>query len=170
MSARAHALQCAQLAEWDDAPPALVAAALLHDIGHFIPPAAGTDAVDDVHELRALGFLAGHFDAPVTEPIRLHVQAKRWLVVADPHYAATLSAGSRHSLTLQGGPMGPDEMRLFQALPWSTAAITLRRWDDRAKQAGRRTPPLDYYLEIVATVMKQPVAAERLAIGALDVA
>lgn len=170
MTARAHALQCAQLAEWDDASPSMVAAALLHDIGHFIPPAAGTDAVDDVHELRALGFLAGHFDAAVTEPIRLHVQAKRWLVVADPAYAAQLSPGSRHSLALQGGPMGRDEMRLFQALPWSTSAITLRRWDDRAKQAGRRTPPLDYYLQIVAAVLKPAQSHERLAIGALDVA
>jgi predicted HD phosphohydrolase len=118
VTALAHALQCAQLAEWAEAPHALVVAALLHDVGHFIAPAHGADAIDDVHELRALGLLATAFGPEVIEPVRLHVQAKRLLVTVDPSYAGTLSPASKHTLSLQGGAMSPDEVRLFQALPY----------------------------------------------------
>ncbi len=140
VTARAHALQCAQLAEWADAPEPLVVAALLHDIGHFIAPNAAIDAIDDVHELRALGFLASSFGAEVIEPIRLHVQAKRYLVAVDPPYVLTLSSASAHTLRLQGGPMSPDEVTLFATLPQAAHAVSLRRWDDLAKLPGRQTP------------------------------
>jgi predicted HD phosphohydrolase len=86
--------------------------------------------MDDVHELRALGFLASSFGADVLEPIRLHVQAKRYLVTVDPPYVQTLSAASAYTLQLQGGPMSPDEVRLFLALPHAEEALSLRRWDD----------------------------------------
>jgi phosphonate degradation associated HDIG domain protein len=170
VSARAHALQCAQLAEWADAPEPLVVAALLHDIGHFIAPAAAVDAIDDVHELRALGFLASSFGADVIEPIRLHVQAKRCLVAVDPDYANTLSAASAHTLKLQGGAMSPDEVRLFAALPHAEQALSLRRWDDLAKRPGRMTPSLDYYLLFVDAVRTRPPEAPRTVIGAHDMA
>jgi phosphonate degradation associated HDIG domain protein len=170
VSARAHALQCAQLAEWADAPEPLVVAALLHDIGHFIAPDAAVDAMDDVHELRALGFLAPCFGAEVVEPIRLHVQAKRYLVAVDPPYLQTLSAASAHTLRLQGGAMSPDELRLFSALPQAAQALSLRRWDDLAKHPARMTPSLDYYLMLVESVRKRPLEAPRVAIGAQDIA
>jgi phosphonate degradation associated HDIG domain protein len=168
VSARAHALQCAQLAEWADAPPPLVVAALLHDIGHFIAPDATIDAIDDVHELRALGFLASSFGAEVVEPIRLHVQAKRYLVAVDPPYAQTLSPASMHTLQLQGGPMSPDEVNLFAALPHAAQAVSLRRWDDLAKTPGRITASLDYYLLLVEAVRTRPFEAPRTVIGAAD--
>jgi predicted HD phosphohydrolase len=152
VTALEHALQCAQLAEWAEAPTALVVASLLHDIGHFIAPARGGDAVDDVHELRALGLLAADFGAEVIEPIRLHVQAKRYLVRVDRRYKSTLSEASLHTLRLQGGAMSTDEMQWFEALPHSAQAVTLRRWDDLAKQPGRPTPPLSHYLELADTV------------------
>jgi phosphonate degradation associated HDIG domain protein len=170
VTARAHALQCAQLAEWADAPEPLVVAALLHDIGHFIAPNAAQDAMDDVHELRALGFLASAFDAEVIEPIRLHVQAKRYLVAVDPPYELTLSSASAHTLQLQGGPMSPDEVRLFATLPQAAQAVSLRRWDDLAKQPGRTTPSLDYYLGLVEAVRMRPFEAPRTVIGAHDIA
>jgi phosphonate degradation associated HDIG domain protein len=170
VTSRAHALQCAQLAEWADASEPLVAAALLHDVGHFVAPNAGVDAIDDVHELRALGFLASSFGAEVVEPIRLHVQAKRYLVAIDPPYAQTLSAASLHTLRLQGGPMSPDEVRLFAALPHAAQAVTLRRWDDLAKQPGRMTASLDYYLALVESVRTRPLEAPRTVIGALNMA
>lgn len=171
LSARAHALQCAQLAEWDDAPPAMVAAALLHDIGHLIEPRVSRDSADDEHELRALGLLTADFDAAVLEPIRLHVQAKRWLVSVDAGYVARLSQASRLSLVMQGGLMSAQERELFEAQAYSPMAISLRRWDDRACQAGRRTPPLGYYLDVVALARKRALPAPRLVrIGALDVA
>jgi phosphonate degradation associated HDIG domain protein len=169
VSARAHALQCAQLAEWADAPEPLVVAALLHDIGHFIAPSAALDAMDDVHELRALGFLASSFGADVVEPVRLHVQAKRYLVAVEPSYLQTLSAASAHTLRLQGGAMSPDEVHLFTALPHAAQALSLRRWDDLAKHPARMTPSLNYYLMLVDSVRERPIEAPRTAIGANDV-
>ena len=163
-------MQCAQLAEWADAPEPLVVAALLHDIGHFIAPDAAIDAIDDVHELRALGFLASGFGADVVEPIRLHVQAKRYLVAVDPPYLKTLSAASAHTLSLQGGAMSPDEVRLFTTLPQASQALALRRWDDLAKHPARMTPSLDYYLMLVESVRKRPCEALRTVIGAPDIA
>ena len=170
VTARAHALQCAQLAEWADAPEPLVVAALLHDIGHFIAPNAALDAIDDVHELRALGFLASSFGAEVIEPIRLHVQAKRYLVAVDPPYVLTLSSASAHTLALQGGPMSPDEVNLFATLPQAAHAVSLRRWDDLAKLPGRQTASLDYYLTLVESVRMRPFEAPRTVIGAHDIA
>lgn len=169
VTALEHALQCAQLAEWAEAPAPLVVAALLHDVGHFIVPAKGSDAIDDVHELRALGLLVPAFDADVIEPIRLHVQAKRYLVSVDAKYAATLSPASVHTLGLQGGAMSPDELRLFETLPCSSQAVALRRWDDRAKQPGQRTPTLGYYLSLAETVRRRSERDTRIAIGASDV-
>jgi predicted HD phosphohydrolase len=164
VTALAHALQCAQLAEWAEAPDSLVTAALLHDIGHFIAPAPGSDAIDDVHELRALGLLAMAFDADVIEPVRLHVQAKRYLVSVDARYAPSLSPASAHTLSRQGGGMSPDELRLFETLPYSAQAVALRRWDDLAKAPGRRTPTLGYYLSLAETVRRgQPRDMRKLA-------
>jgi predicted HD phosphohydrolase len=169
VTALAHALQCAQLAEWAHAPDTLVVAALLHDVGHFIAPASGSDAIDDVHELRALGFLATGFGPEVIEPVRLHVQAKRYLVAIDAMYASGLSAASLHTLSLQGGAMSPDELPLFETLPFSSQAVALRRWDDQAKLPGRRTPPLGYYLALADDVRRIARREPRTAIGATDV-
>lgn len=164
-----HALQCAQLAEWAQADDSLVVAALLHDIGHFVEAPAASDLFDDVHEMRALPFLAAAFGAPVTEPVRLHVQAKRYLVATDRKYAGTLSAASAHSLSLQGGPMCDDECRLFEDLPYALEAVALRRWDDLAKTPGKKTPPLDYYLPLLRELsMRGEPTQGRTAVGALD--
>jgi phosphonate degradation associated HDIG domain protein len=170
VSALEHALQCAQLAEWANADAPLVAAALLHDIGHFIVADPEADDIDDVHELRAVPFLAEGFGANVFEPVRLHVQAKRYLVAVDPAYAAALSPASVHSLQLQGGPMSADELRLFEELPFALQAISLRRWDDLAKEAGKQTPPLAYYLALLEDVQQQPFIDSKLGIGPLSVA
>jgi len=149
VTALAHALQCAQLAEWAQADAPLVAAALLHDIGHFIDAAPEVDGEDDAHELRAIPFLAAGFGADVLEPIRLHVQAKRYLVATDVRYGASLTPASQHSLALQGGPMDADERRWFEELPFAQQALQLRRWDDAAKVPGQRVPPLGYYLALL---------------------
>lgn len=149
VSALEHALQCAQLAEWARADDTLVAAALLHDIGHFVTPVDG-DTDDDRHEVLALPYLAARFGDAVLEPIRLHVAAKRYLVATDADYLGTLSPASVHSLALQGGPMGRDEADAFEALPHALAAVQLRRWDDLAKTPGLATPPLGYYLALLA--------------------
>lgn len=149
VTALQHALQCAQLAEWAHADDALVAAALLHDLGHFLTPVEG-DTEDDRHEAIALPYLAGCFGAAVLEPIRLHVAAKRYLVAIDDAYFGGLSQASVHSLALQGGPMTPVEVAEFEATPFAMDAVRLRRWDDLAKTPDQATPPLSYYLALLA--------------------
>jgi predicted HD phosphohydrolase len=156
VSALEHALQCAQLAEFAHAAPTLVVAALLHDVGHF--PDAAPD-IDDAHEQRAAAALAAWFEPAVVEPVRLHVDAKRYLTAIDPDYRSQLSPASLHSLALQGGAMTPVERRRFANLPFSDEAVMLRRWDDLAKTAGRQTPPLDYYLALVDEIVAQRAGA-----------
>lgn len=162
VTALSHALQCAQLAEWAGAAPPLVAAALLHDIGHFLQ-ASGDDPFDDTrddrHEEAAVPFLARAFGDAVMQPVRLHVAAKRWLVGVDPGYAGTLSPASVHSLALQGGPMDEPQRRRFEAQPFAMDAASLRRWDDLAKVPGRATPPLSYYLALLDELRHRPAAA-----------
>ena len=132
----------------------LVAAALLHDVGHFvaIDDIGGLADIDDVHELRGVAVLVRDFPPAVVEPIRLHVAAKRYLVAIDPGYAAGLSSASVHSLAQQGGPMTTAEIARFEALPFAEDAVRLRRWDDLAKTPGRETPGLAYYLALVDEV------------------
>jgi phosphonate degradation associated HDIG domain protein len=157
VSALEHALQCAQLAEWAMAPPELVLAALLHDVGHFLAPSpvALNDHLDDTHEVRAVTLLKPWLGAAVVEPVRLHVAAKRYLVCVEPAYAIGLSAASSHSLKLQGGPMSEFECAEFEARPFGREAQQLRRWDDAAKTPGQATPPLSYYLAMLAD-LKSP--------------
>ncbi len=162
VSALNHALQCAQLAEDARADATLVAAALLHDVGHFVAIAeVGEMAdVDDVHELRGVAVLVHDFPPAVIEPIRLHVAAKRYLTAVEPKYFRGLSPASVHSLAQQGGPMDAVEIARFEALPFAEDAVRLRRWDDLAKLPGIETPSLAYYLALVDEVR---VAARAMA-------
>jgi phosphonate degradation associated HDIG domain protein len=143
-----HAIQCAMLAERDAAHAALVAASLLHDLGHLVNPddrAATSRGEDGEHELIAADYLARWFGDEVTLPIRLHVAAKRYLTATEPGYAATLSRASVLSLEAQGGPFSPQEVRRFATLPGAADAIRLRRWDERAKEQGAAIPELGYF-------------------------
>ncbi len=150
-----HALQCAALAEQDGASPSLIVAALLHDVGHLLhelPSDAPDKGIDDRHEVSGNRFLQQHFDDAVTEPVRLHVAAKRYLCTVDPDYRTTLSQPSLTSLELQGGNMSDDELADFRQSPHWEAALRLRRWDDAAKVAGLVTPRLQHFLMIVEQV------------------
>lgn len=144
-----HALQSATLAQRDGAEPALVVAALLHDIGHLlVNEHNGHDGFltrDEHHERVGAAVLARWFPATVTTPIALHVPAKRYLVATDPDYAATLSTASLRSLAVQGGPMSPAERATFIRRRYANPACRLRRWDDRAKVADLVTPPFEHY-------------------------
>lgn len=145
-----HALQCATLAEREGATPPLVAASLLHDLGHLVHERHDGDTlqdVDDVHQFLAIPFLRGVFDEAVLAPMRLHVDAKRYLCYVDSEYPGTLSAASVASLATQGGPFDAAESAHFVDLPFSADAVRLRLWDDRAKVAGLKTPPLRYFME-----------------------
>ena len=173
ITALEHALQCAQLAEWAGAPRELVAAALLHDIGHFVSGLAADpdhEHDDDAHELRAVAWLHGVFGPAVTEPIRLHVAAKRYLVSLEPTYRRALSSASAHSLALQGGPMGTEACIRFANEPFAEEALQLRRWDDAAKEPGKPTPSLAWYLGLLGDLLAATDTDRRTPIAAFDVA
>jgi [1-hydroxy-2-(trimethylamino)ethyl]phosphonate dioxygenase len=143
-----HAIQCATLAEREGASPALVAASLLHDLGHLVNPddRAQTARREDCdHETIAADYLEHWFGDAVTLPVRLHVAAKRYLTAIEPDYFASLSAGSVLSLELQGGPFSIEEAREFAAQPGAVDAIRLRRWDEQAKVYGAMTPDLEHF-------------------------
>ena len=151
-----HALQAAHLARQQGADHALVAAALLHDVGHLLhelPDDAPDHGIDDVHEELAAQWLSDHFVPEVVEPVRMHVAAKRYLCAVEPAYLGTLSEPSIQSLKLQGGPMSPEEVDAFRQSPHYDAAVKLRRWDDEAKIAGLEVPPVgDYQKELLASM------------------
>ena len=127
-----HAVQCAELAIIAREPSELVASALLHDIGHLM---AATDIAfgNYKHDVIGAEFLAPYFPKEVTEPIRLHAQAKRYLCAVDDRYLAGLSAASVDSLHNQGGLMSASEQQSFLQDPFAQASSTLRRWDDQGK-------------------------------------
>jgi phosphonate degradation associated HDIG domain protein len=136
-----HALQCAMLAAEGGASVELVAASFLHDVGHLIAelPHSLERESDDVHQYLPIPFLRGTFVDAVLEPIRLHVDAKRYLCRVDDGYWDSLSPASKHSLQLQGGRFERGAADRFLALPFAWDAIRLRRWDDLAKVPGRAT-------------------------------
>jgi len=148
-----HALQTGELALRAGSRPALVVAALLHDVGHLSDPEAerADDEGRDVrHEASGARWLAGLFDEDVLGPIRLHVAAKRYLTAVEPTYLETLSPQSVRSLELQGGPYSEIEAERFIAAAHATDAVLLRRWDDQAKEPGRITPPLEHFVPLMA--------------------
>lgn len=150
VSQQQHALQCAHLAEKSGASPTLVAAALLHDLGHLLPrPSVVASGGDDLHQFLAIPFLRGVFSDAVLEPIRMHVDAKRYLCHVDRHYWSTLSSASQLSLKLQGGPFSGVEAARFIAQPFACDAVALRRWDDRAKDPGATPPLWDHYVAVL---------------------
>lgn len=158
ISQRAHALQVAHFAQRAGESDAIVAAALLHDIGQLIG-GAGTAAErekrDARHELGGANFLKGLFAEEVLAPIRLHVAAKRYLCATDPDYFATLSDASVLSLGLQGGPYTAAEADSFIHLPFAAEAVRLRGHDDLGKQVDLVVPPLDSYRDMLERIRLQ---------------
>lgn len=147
-----HALQTAHHARVDGAPPALIVAALLHDIGHLMQKTGENAAdlgIDTRHEAIGGGYLARAFAPDVTEPIRLHVAAKRYRVAVDPAYFERLSGASLQSLALQGGPMSQDEITAFLAEPAAQAALRLRGYDEAGKAPDADVAGLDAYRDLL---------------------
>ncbi len=150
-----HALQAAFLAEKDGQAAPVIVATLLHDVGHLLEPeferAMELDK-DGRHEDIGHAFLNRWFGPEVTEPVRLHVAAKRYLCATRNGYFETLSPASVHSLSLQGGPMSPDEITAFEQHTHYKAAVQVRIYDDLAKDADLKTPPLAHFMRYVETV------------------
>jgi len=145
-----HALQCALFAQEEGADDELVTAALLHDLGHLLHdlgPTPTLQSIDDVHQYRALPFLRGLFGDAVINPVKLHVDAKRYLCATRTGYFAALSEDSKRSLGLQGGIFNEGQAEAFIAQSGAPEAVRLRIWDDLAKTAGLATPPLAHFLK-----------------------
>ena len=160
-----HMLQGAWLAEQDGAPEELVAAALLHDIGHYTSE-FGTyspEDVEDKHHDEAGGeVLAPFFPPVIVECVRLHVSAKRYLCATDPTYFSKLSPASVHTLSLQGGPMSAEEVAEFRSNPFHDEAVRVRIWDEGGKVANMKTRAFRDYVPLLERVVKK-FAAEKAA-------
>jgi gamma-butyrobetaine dioxygenase len=157
-----HMLQAAALAEAAGAGPALIAAALLHDVGHFGALTAaqgGRDGdvlmagTDNRHSDTGADWLAQYFGPAVTEPVRLHVAAKRYLCAVEAGYFGRLSEASVHTLRVQGGPMTPAQAAVFEADPYADDAVALRRWDEQAKDPELTPPPFAHYRTLLTGLL-----------------
>lgn len=151
-----HALQCATLARAQKCTDALIAAALLHDVGQFVEDAglmAERSGIDARHEDLGYRLLSTAFPAAVTDPIRLHVAAKRYLCAVDPDYVAQLSAASQLSLRLQGAAMSGRERLAFEREPFFADAVMLRRFDDAGKAPDLEDAELQSYRPLLETLL-----------------
>lgn len=157
-----HMRQAGALAEDDGAVPHLVAAALLHDVGHLRDVDGGEGhsgsalmaGTDTHHGDSGAGWLAQWFGPEVTELVRLHVAAKRYLCAVDPGYSATLSPASVYTLGLQGGPMDPGEVAAFEKGGRAGEAVQVRRYDDLAKDPGRATPEFTHFRPLLRMLLR----------------
>lgn len=151
-----HMLQGARLAEDEGASEELVAAALLHDIGHYTSE-FGTyspeDTEDKHHDDAGAEVLAPFFPPVVTECVRLHVAAKRYLCATDPTYFGKLSPASVHTLSLQGGPMSEAEVAEFRRNPFHNEAVRVRIWDEGGKVPGMKTRAFREYEPLLQRVV-----------------
>jgi phosphonate degradation associated HDIG domain protein len=153
-----HAWQCGMLSRKSGASPNLQLAAWLHDIGHLLSKKDGTPTIyghDDRHEQIGGSFLAKYFSEEVSQPVLLHVLAKRYLVATKPEYFKSLSPDSIRSLQLQGGPMTASECEEFISKPYAQEALALRNWDDLGKDRHHETPPLDIAIEDLTSLVEQ---------------
>ena len=153
-----HALQCAVFAARDGASEPLIVATLLHDIGHMLhelPEDIADAGIDTQHESLGSAWLSQHFGPEVSEPVRLHVAAKRYLSASEAGYFDLLSEASKLSLRLQGGPMNAEEQPKFGAEPFSKEATSLRRWDDEGKVVGMSTPGLAHFEPMIARSLRR---------------
>jgi phosphonate degradation associated HDIG domain protein len=147
-----HGLQAAHFAELDGERDVVIAAALLHDIGHLIatvPEDIADWKVDARHEATGARWLGEWFGAEVAEPVRLHVRAKRYLCATDPTYLSQLSPASVLTLRLQGGLLSHAEIASFESEPGYRDALVVRRCDDRGKVAGLATRRLEDYAALL---------------------
>ena len=152
-----HMRQAGALAEAAGAAAPLVAAALLHDVGHLRSDLRGglpRDSTDARHGRAGAQWLSQWFGAAVTEPVRLHVAAKRYLCATEPGYFALLSAESVRTLALQGGPMTAEQAAAFEALPYARDALAVRRWDDEAKDPAATPPEFDHFEALLRALLK----------------
>lgn len=143
-----HALQAAHFAHQAQADDGMVAAALLHDIGHLCAPEhpqmEGMGAMD--HDKLGGDYLrrAG-FQERVCQLVAGHVQVKRYKAATQLAYLEELSQASLQTLMFQGGAMNEEEVESFRKSPLFQDLFLLRAFDEKAKVPGLVVAPLDFY-------------------------
>lgn len=158
-----HMLQGATFAEAKGCSEQIIVAALLHDIGHFTSE-FGTYSPDDTsdkhHEDAGADVLADFFPSIVTDCVRHHVAAKRYLCATNPTYFDRLSAASVHSLNLQGGPMGGTEAAAFAKNPNLADIIQVRYFDEAGKEPDMKTPDFAHFAPMVQRVVDRHLESQ----------
>lgn len=151
-----HMLQGAAIAEENNQPEEIIVGALLHDIGHFTSE-FGTftmnDTEDRYHEAAGAEVLKRFFPSVITDCVRYHVAAKRYLCAIRPEYIERLSEASVHSLKLQGGAMSDDEVAEFEKNPNLKNIIAVRYLDDAGKHPGIETPDFWHFAPLVQNMV-----------------
>ena len=157
-----HMLQGAQLAEQAGAADEVVAAALLHDIGHFtheFPADAADLGIDSKHEEAGARVIERYFPRIVVDCVRYHVDAKRYLCATNPKYFDRLSEASIHSLNLQGGPMTDAEAEAFAENTNLKDILRVRVWDEEGKDPAKVTPGFDHYAPLLQRVVDRHLSS-----------
>lgn len=151
-----HMLQGATIAEQNGLPEIIIVSALLHDVGHFTSE-FGTFRIDDTedrhHEEAGAEVLEAFFPSLVTDCVRYHVAAKRYLCATKPEYYNRLSEASIHSLNLQGGAMSAEEVAEFEKNPNLKEIIQVRYLDEAGKHADMETPPFAHFAPMVQRIV-----------------
>ncbi|MCW1956131.1 MAG: HD domain-containing protein [Roseobacter sp.] len=157
-----HMLQGATLAAEQGLPEDIIVATLLHDIGHFTSE-FGTFSMEDTedrfHEEAGAQVLAAFFPSVVTDCVRYHVAAKRYLCATDPAYFERLSEASIHSLNLQGGPMSAEDIAGFEQNPNLAKIIQVRLLDDAGKHPTMQTPDYWHFAPMVQRIVDAHLGA-----------
>ncbi|UWQ39064.1 HD domain-containing protein [Leisingera aquaemixtae] len=157
-----HMLQGAAIAEQNGQPEEIIVGALLHDIGHFTSE-FGTFSMDDTedrfHEEAGAEVLEQFFPSVITDCVRYHVAAKRYLCATKPEYFNRLSEASIHSLNLQGGPMNAEEVAEFEKNPNLKQIIAVRYLDEAGKRADMETPDYWHFAPMVQRMVDKHMGA-----------
>ncbi|MEM7067843.1 MAG: HD domain-containing protein [Pseudomonadota bacterium] len=153
-----HMLQGATIAEQNGQDEEIIVGALLHDIGHFTSE-FGTFSMEDTedrfHEEAGAMVLEQFFPSIITDCVRYHVAAKRYLCATKPEYFNRLSPASVHSLNLQGGPMNEQEVAEFEKNPNLKKIIQVRYLDEAGKRADMDTPDYWHFAPMVQRIVDQ---------------
>lgn len=157
-----HMLQGATIAETNGQDEIIIVSALLHDIGHFTSE-FGTFTMEDTedrhHEEAGARVLEEFFPSVVTDCVRFHVAAKRYLCATKPEYFNRLSEASIHSLNLQGGPMSAEEVAEFEKNPNLKEIIAVRYLDEAGKRADMATPDFWHFAPMVQRIVDRHMGA-----------
>ncbi len=158
-----HMLQGATIAEQNGQPEEIIVGALLHDIGHFTSE-FGTFSMDDTedryHEEAGAEVLEQFFPSVITDCVRYHVAAKRYLCATKPEYFNRLSEASIHSLNLQGGPMDAEEVAEFEKNPNLKQIVAVRYLDEAGKRDDMDTPDYWHFAPMVQRMVDKHLGTE----------